>query len=134
MKDFTVVVFGKKGCDKCAVLNRRLDRILEDPEWERFEKTYYDVTTVEGLVEFSKAEILNPQRIPSFLVMKNRPDGGYERIRETSFEEGFDEETGAYRVPLFIGMQTDYKNGGGIIRPADIKDVLRSAVAAPQPA
>ena len=43
MKDFKVIVFGKKGCDKCKVLNKRLDKLMEKDEWQAFEKEYYDI-------------------------------------------------------------------------------------------
>ncbi len=126
MKDYNILIFGKKGCDKCKVLNKRMDSILEKPEYENFDKTYYDVTEIAGLVEFSKTEILNPQRIPSFLVLKKNEEGEYEKIPQT-FTEGFD-ESGKYRFPTFVGLQTDYSNGG-VIKPSDIKDVLHEASA-----
>jgi len=37
-KYFQIHVFGKAGCDKCAVLNKRLDQMLTEEEWEAFEK------------------------------------------------------------------------------------------------
>lgn len=57
----TVNVFGKPGCAKCAMLNRRLDKMLaEDPRYARFHKEYHNVLSEEGLVEFCKSECLNP--------------------------------------------------------------------------
>ena len=70
MKRFQVAVFGKQGCDKCEVLKKRLNKILEDREYSCFEFNYYDLGTVEGLVRFSQCEVLNPQRIPSFMVFE----------------------------------------------------------------
>ena len=127
MKDFAVFVFGKEGCDKCKLLNRRLDKILEKPEWTGFEKRYFDLTTVDGLVNFAEAESLHPQRLPSILVCRNRSDGTTERIRQR-FTEGYDAD-GVYRVPGYVGIETDYSNAG-VITPEDIEKVFREAVTA----
>ena len=54
-KPYRVEVFGKAGCDKCAVLNQRLDKLLGEETWQSFEKVYRDVLTEDGLVEFSEA-------------------------------------------------------------------------------
>lgn len=125
MQKFQVHVFGKKGCPKCKVLNKRMDKILQKKEWEHFEKSYFDITTVDGLVNFGKAEAMNSQRIPSFLICTVDEDGESHKIRET-FSEGAD-ENGAYRVPTYVGFQTDYTNGG-VIRPSDIENVFKEAI------
>jgi len=127
MGKFVVQVFGKEGCPKCKVLNRRIDKILGREEWADFEKVYYDITTVEGLVAFGKAECLNAQRIPSFLVCIKDESGEVHKIPER-FEEGYDEETGRYRVPTYVGLETDYSRGG-VITPDDIERVFREARA-----
>ena len=127
MKEYTVAVFGKEGCQKCKVLNKRLDKVLEKDEWKNFEKTYYDVGTIDGLVKYADMEILNPQRIPAFIVLKNTEDGKQVRIKE-KFEEGIDEKTGKFRYPTFVSLQTDYRSQG-VIRPSDITDVLQAATA-----
>ena len=127
MKDYSVMVFGKEGCDKCKILNKRLDSLLEKPGFEKFDKTYHDITTVDGLVNFAKSEVLNPQRIPAFLVLKKSAEGKYDYIREM-FEEGPD-KNGKYRVPTYLGLQTDYSNGG-VIRPSELKNVLNQALKA----
>jgi hypothetical protein len=127
MKDYAVLVFGKEGCDKCKVLNRRIDKLLEKPEWTRIEKKYFDITTVDGLVNFAEAESLHPQRIPALLVCKAKPDGSTERIHQR-FTEGYDAD-GVYRVPGYVGLETDYTDGG-VITPEDIEKVFREAVTA----
>lgn len=126
MGKFLVQVFGKKGCPKCKVLNKRLDKVLAKPEWEGFEKTYSDITTVDGIVNFGKAECLNGQRIPSFLICKVDEKGEARKIMQT-FEEGIDEKTGTYRYPAYVRIETDYSNGG-VITPADIESVFKEAV------
>ena len=128
MKEYKVIAFGKKGCDKCKVLNKRLDKLMEQDEWQAFEKEYYDITTVDGLVKFAEAECLNPQRIPALLVLQNTGDGSYEKIRQT-FAEGYD-DNGKYRLPAYVSLQTDYTEGGGVIKPAEIQAVLTEALAA----
>ena len=67
---YRVLVFGKEGCDKCGLLNQRLDKILADEEFAGFEKVYHDLGTVEGLLAFCRAECINPQRIPAMLVAR----------------------------------------------------------------
>ena len=48
----TVHVFGKPGCAKCSMLNRRLDKMLaEEPRYARFHKEYHNVLEEDGLVE-----------------------------------------------------------------------------------
>jgi hypothetical protein len=126
MNKFLVQVFGKKGCPKCKVLNKRLDKVLEKPEWEGFEKSYFDVTTVDGLVNFGKAECLNGQRIPSFLVCKIDDKGQTHKIRQT-FKEELDTESGKYRFPTYVGLETDYSEDG-VITPQDIETVFREAM------
>lgn len=125
MQKFQVQVFGKKGCPKCKVLNRRMDKILKKEEWKDFEKVYFDITTVDGLVHFGKAECLNSQRIPSFLVCSLDETGEPHKIRQT-FPEGKD-SSGTYRVPVFVSLQTDYSNGG-VIKPSDVERIFGEAV------
>ena len=125
MQKYQVRIFGKKGCPKCKVLNKRMDKVLKKQEWEHFEKTYFDITTVEGLVNFGKAESLNGQRIPSFFVCTLDEDGEPHRIKQT-FAEGFD-ENGLFRFPTYVGLETDYSNGG-VITPSDIECVFQEAV------
>jgi hypothetical protein len=124
--EYSVLVFGKKDCDKCKVLNKRLDTVLKDAEYGNFTKQYYDVTQIDGLVQFSRSEVLNPQRIPAFLVLRKNEEGEFERIPQT-FEEGFGED-GKFRFPTFVGLQTDYSDGG-LIRPDDIREVLQEAIS-----
>ena len=68
MADLKVLVFGKKGCQKCTVLNQRLDKLLAKEDYKGFEKLYRDVETVDGLIDFCEAECLNPSKIPAMVV------------------------------------------------------------------
>jgi hypothetical protein len=129
-KEFRVRVFGKADCDKCKTLNQRLDKLLEKPEWALFEKEYYDVLTVDGLVAFAEAECVNPQQIPAMLVMgRNRITGAYEPIPDPSPGEK-DPICGAARLYHVLGLQTDYTEAGrGLITPKMIAAVLSEALS-----
>lgn len=123
MKRFQVALFGKEGCDKCEVLKKRLNKILQEKPYEEFEFVYCDLGTLEGLVRFCSSEVLNPQRIPSFIVSHN-PTGRQEasfspvmcRKRVSAEEE----------IETFLALETDYKTNG-VITPQMIKDVLDQA-------
>lgn len=109
---YRIAVFGKTGCDKCRVLNGRIDRILASGRWPDFEKVYYDLTTEEGLIAFAQAECINPSRIPAVLVMRwNQETGDYEPIPRRRPPE----PRAGLRSPLYpyLGLQTDYREEGG---------------------
>jgi hypothetical protein len=127
---FRVQVFGKAGCDKCKVLNRRLDTLLADSQWQDFEKVYFDVETEDGLVAFCRAECINPQRIPAFVVQRRESaDEGdrccYVPNPNPGAEDKVCKDAGLY---TWLGLQTDYAGpGGGVITPKMIKAVLSRA-------
>ena len=125
---FRIQVFGKPGCDKCSVLNQRLDRLLEQKEWGDFEKQYCDIGTEEGLVAFCEAECINPQRIPAILVTR-RHEGSdcYEPLPNTRIGEE-DAAYGDSRLYQHLGLQTDYSTGGrGLITPRMLTTLLGEA-------
>ncbi len=126
-KTYQVMVFGKEGCDKCKVLNQRLDKLMAKDEWQDFEKAYVDVMTEDGLVAFCKAECINPQRIPAFVVSrKNEQTGAYEPVpNPRPFEK--DPVCKDSKLYTFMGLQTDYSGaGGGLITPKMISTVLEA--------
>ena len=55
-KHYRILVFGKKDCAKCKQLNQRIDDLLAGPDWSEFEKCYYEMGTIDGLVAFGCAE------------------------------------------------------------------------------
>ena len=124
-KLYKIVVFGKKGCDKCTILNQRLDKLLPDEKWSSFEKHYCDVETIDGLVTFSEAECINPQRIPAMLVTaKNEQTGEYEPVPNPSpgTPDTICKDSLLYQ---YLGLQTDYTDKGkGVITPKMITSVL----------
>lgn len=126
-KPFRVQVFGKPECKKCHVLNQRLDRLLAKDEWQDFEKTALLLNTEEGLIAFSEAECINPQRIPAMLVLAKGMDGDYRPVRNP--KPGAEDATcGKSRLFQYLGLQTDYSDDGrGVISPKMIASVLGEA-------
>ncbi|MCF7854506.1 MAG: hypothetical protein K9N51_06910 [Candidatus Pacebacteria bacterium] len=131
-KTHRIVVFGKPGCPKCKLLNQRIDKLLRDTEWTSMEKTYYNVETEDGLVAFCKAECLNPQRIPAFLVTrKNEESGRFEPI-ENPTPGAVDNVCKDAKLYTYLGLQTDYtEQGRGLVSPKMIKAVFSEALAQP---
>jgi hypothetical protein len=132
-KTYQIWVFGKKGCDKCAVLNQRIDKLLADERWRDFEKRPWDVETEEGLVAFCEMECVNPQRIPAFVVTRlNGKTGAYEPVPAAPRAEGAPAQARGASALLYsyLGMQTDYSRaGGGVIAPRMIAALLQQARA-----
>jgi hypothetical protein len=132
---YRIDLYGKAGCAKCKVLGQRLDKLLEKEEWRDFEKKYLDVETEEGIISFSEAECVNPQRIPAMLV--KRWDGALgEYVPLDNPEPGqTDDICGASRLYQHLGLQTDYTDAGkGVISPKMITTVLQEAVETGQTA
>ncbi|MFC1544949.1 hypothetical protein ACFL4X_02160 [Gemmatimonadota bacterium] len=121
MKQFQLAVFGKQGCDKCDVLKKRLNKILAEQPYSGFEISNYDMGTSDGLVRFCQCEILNPQRIPSFMVF-SVGDGGLAPVPHRLIV-GDGEDT----VETGLAMETDY-SAGGVIKPETIRAVLDEAL------
>ncbi len=128
-KPFQVWVFGKKGCDKCALLNQRLDKLLADDAWSAFEKKYWDVESEDGIVAFCESECVNPQRIPAFLVARlDEKTGAYAPVPNPN-PGNVEPPCGHGRLYSFLGMQTDYsRQGGGVITPKMIAAILGEAL------
>ncbi len=126
---FRVHVFGKKGCDKCTVLNQRLDKLLEGDEWSAFEKHYNDVETETGLVAFAEAECINPQRIPAMMVMRHSEETGEFEPMPNRDPENPDPIFKKSKLYQFLGVQTDYTDTGrGVISPKMVKKCLQEAL------
>jgi hypothetical protein len=128
-KPFRVMVFGKTGCEKCKVLNRRLDRLFAEAQWQDFEKLYCDVETEDGLIAFCRAQCVNPSRIPALLVTQCTPEGGYVPVQNLSAGTS-DPVFGRSHLYQYVGLQTDYSEAGsGLITPEMIEAVLNEARA-----
>jgi len=127
-KDYQIMIFGKAGCDKCAVLEKRVDSLITKPDWQEFGKLKIDVESEEGLVEFCQCECVNPQRIPAFVVQKwNDKTKSYENVQNPS-PSSEDDVCGNSKLYTLMGIQTDYtERGKGLISPKMIKSVLQEA-------
>ncbi|MGN0866237.1 MAG: hypothetical protein ACI4SG_00970 [Oligosphaeraceae bacterium] len=125
----TVHVFGKPGCAKCSMLNRRLDKMLsEDPRYARFHKEYHNVLEEDGLVEFCKTECLNPSRIPA-MVVGAQDETGKVRYLPNPAPDAADPVCKHSRLYQFLGIQTDYsEEGKGLITPEMIQTILDEAL------
>ena len=127
-KKHRVTVFGKSGCDKCKVLQKRLDDLLATDEWADFEKVYCDVETEEGLVAFCRAEGLNPQQIPAMVVARREGEDGPFVPVPPPPEDARDPAASRLMLWHCLGLQTDYSDAGrGVISPRTIEHVLRTA-------
>lgn len=114
-----VHVFGKTGCAKCAVLQKRLDSLLERDEYKgKFVKEYDNVLTPEGLVRFCRVQCVNPNKIPAMVIADENGQ----------FMEG-DMNPNAPYTYQYLGIQTDYSDKGkGIIPPDLIEEILKRAL------
>lgn len=121
---YVVHVFGKPGCAKCAMLNRRLDALLEtDAYKDDFVKKYNDLTTEDGLVNFCLVQCVNPNRVPAMVVAD--ADGKFLDNPEPGCE---DTVCGRSRLYQYLGIQTDYSaEGKGVITPEMIEKILATA-------
>ena len=127
-KHYRILVFGKQGCAKCKQLNQRLDDLLAQPGWSEFEKCYYDLGSVDGLVAFCKVECINPQRIPAFVVARfNEVTGHYDYLPNPALG-AMDPVCKTAKLHQHLGLQTDYTEvGKGVIPPMMIEAVLQQA-------
>jgi hypothetical protein len=127
---YQIRVFGKKGCDKCHTLNQRLDKLLSGEGYASFEKLYYDVETIDGLVAFAESECINPSRIPAMLVTEwNDETEEYEPV-PVKDPGAPDEICRKSRLYHYLGLQTDYSDSGkGVITPKMLKSILDGLAA-----
>lgn len=122
MSGYIAHVFGKHGCAKCDMLKKRLSALIATDKYSDFTMQYHDILTDEGIVDFCKALCINPNRIPALLI--GYPEGGFiERLEEPA--NMYD----ASCIYSYVGIQTDYDKGGGLITPAMIQAVLDEALA-----
>ena len=122
-KQYIVHVFGKEGCAKCTMLNRRLDTLLATaPYKDRFVKKYDNLFTEEGLMYFCLAQCVNPNRVPAMVIADE--EGNF---LENPTPGAPDEICGRSKLYQYLGIQTDYSSEGrGIITPEMIESILKS--------
>lgn len=129
MVKFIARVFGKAGCSKCDTLKRRLSTLLSTPEYSMFTMRYYDIKTLDGIVEFCKAGCLNPNRIPALLITYVDENGQERYVRNP---QQYSKDPSIYDAGVtfqWVGTQTDYGAGSGLITPKMIKAVLDKALS-----
>ncbi|NCD34847.1 MAG: hypothetical protein EOL87_15705 [Spartobacteria bacterium] len=126
--NYRVTVFGKEGCDKCSQLKNRLSKMINKGQLADVDMDYKDVLTVDGVVDFSELECLNPQRIPAMVVSRYSSESGrYEAIENPRPGEA-DAVCKKSRLYHIMGVQTDYSlEGRGIITPEMIAHVVTEA-------
>lgn len=125
---YIVNVFGKEGCAKCAMLNRRIDKLLGDEKYAAFRKRYNDVLTEDGMVRFCLAQCLNPSRIPAMVISKVDADGSEHYLDNA--DHGTGGVYGKSKLFQYLGVQTDYSDEGkGVITPEMVQAVLDEALA-----
>jgi len=125
---YRLVIFGKEGCEKCKVLQQRVDALLATGEWSDFEKVYADVETPEGLVAFCRTECVNPNRIPALVVHAWDAAAGRWEPLPRATPGAPDPVCGVSRLHTYVGIQTDY-SGTGVLSPKMIRAVLEEARA-----
>ena len=107
-------VIGHTGCPKCTLLNRRLDAILQEEPYPR------GMSHKEAaLVFYCQAQCVNPNRIPALIISDDNGE----------FLNRSEKPTSSIQLYQFIGIQTDYNDGGGILPPETIKKTLDEAIA-----
>lgn len=118
MTMLTIHIFGKTGCAKCAILQRRVDSLLqESPYKEHFTKEYHNVLTEEGLIVFCRAQCINPNKIPAMLVSD-----------ESGYLDGGQSPAAPYTYQ-YLGIQTDYSTKGkGLLPPELVREILDKAL------
>ncbi len=108
-----IIIFGKKGCQKCSILKTRFDRLLSSSKYSMFDIESYELADEESIVKFCDLECLNFMRIPSFYIEhENKP------LNPRNF--------GSYSLPTILGMQTNYEELG-VITPQMLEQVLDEA-------
>ena len=128
-KTFQIHLFGKAGCEKCALLNKRVDQLLQEKQWQIFSKVYHDVETVQGLVAFCQIECMNPSCIPGLVISRKEPLDHQYRYLPRLFPKTL---TTVEKTLLYNrhGLQTDYSESGkGVIPPSLLKQMLELALS-----
>jgi hypothetical protein len=115
IKPYLIVIYGKDGCDKCALLKRRVSGILAKGNQD-FDMDYQNLSTAEGMAAYALAETVNGQRIPALQIMRYDEDRKtYVKIPDPRPEVTGDED-GRVFVPVYLQIQTDYAPAPGSSR------------------
>lgn len=127
---YLIRVYGKEGCEKCAVLKDRLAKALKKEVYQAFDWEYVDVMSQDGLVAMCLAECINPNRIPSCIVYERDGITGEWMPLQRPEPGAPDRVCKKARFERYQGLQTDYSDTGkGIISPKMITTVLDEVLA-----
>jgi len=128
-KKYRIELFGKKNCEKCSALKKRIRSMLEKTGAYRKEIAYHyhDLGTLDGLVAFAKAETVNGQRIPALQITKYDPEKKeYRKIPDPRRETVINHRL---FVPVYLQLETDYSDPArAVIRPNQIREMLKLAL------
>ena len=109
-----IIIFGKKGCKKCAILKDRLNKFLAQPEYiSIFILENHELTDEESIIKFCDLECLNFSRIPAFYIEDNGKP-----LKSKIFS--------TFSLTTILGLQTDYEKGG-TMTPKMLQQVLDEA-------
>ena len=119
----TIHIFGKsEGCTKCAALKRKVASVMKEEKYQgRFEVSFHDVMTLEGLLEFCRSNI-NPNSLPGLVI----------GIGKLFLESVCTSEEWLSRGNLlkpWLGLFTDYsERHRGVITSEEIREILSLAL------
>ena len=119
----TIHIFGKsEGCTKCAALKRKVASVMEEENYRgKFEASFHDVLTEEGLVDFCRSNI-NPNSLPGLVI----------GIGKLFLESVCTSEEWLSRGNLlkpWLGLFTDYsERHRGVITSEEIREILSLAL------
>ena len=102
--------------------------MLKKEEWQDFSKSYVEVLTEQGLIEFCNMECINPQRIPAMTVQRLVPETHTYEYILNPHHKAVDDACGSFKLYTYLGLQTDYTTTG-TITPKMITSILTSARA-----
>jgi hypothetical protein len=128
-KPYLLVIFGKDECPRCARLERDVREVLEEDRLTgAINLDYQNLSTVEGMVAYAKAETVNGQRIPALQLLRyDTEENAYSKIPDKR-DECFDEKKGRLFVPVYLQLETDYSSDEGITK-GEIRELLDLAGA-----
>lgn len=119
----TIHIFGKShGCTKCDELKRKISSVMKEEKYQgRFEVSFHDVLTLEGLLEFCRSNI-NPNSLPGLLI----GIGPLFLKSSCTLEEWL--ERGNLLRP-WLGLLTDYgERHKGVITTEEIRWLMDTAI------
>jgi hypothetical protein len=98
--------------------------MLATAEWSDFVKEYQNLSTEDGLVAFSQAECINPQRIPAVVVAQHDPvRNRYVPIANPTPGRP-DPVCQSTKLYSLLGVQTDYSDGKGVLTPEMLASLM----------